>query len=48
MRLQNSYIFLENPKKQDAQKPDNSDNKRTFEYRLSVHAYVSKCFKGTT
>lgn len=48
MRLQNSYIFLENPKKQDANKQNNSDNKRTFEYRLSVHAYVSKCFKGTT
>lgn len=48
MRLQNSYIFLVNPNKQNTKKDKPSDNNRVFEYQPSVHSYVSKCFCGTT
>ena len=48
MRLQNSYIFLVNPKKQDTKQQKTSANKRVFEFKQSVHSYVLKCFPGTT
>jgi hypothetical protein len=48
MRLQNSYIFLVNPKKQDIKQQSLSGNKRAFEFKQSVYSYVSKCFPGTT
>lgn len=48
MRLQNSYIFLVNPKKQDIKQQSLSGNKRAFEFKQSVYSHVSKCFPGTT
>lgn len=48
MRLQNSYIFLVNPQKQDTKQQKTSANKRVFEFKQSVHSYVLKCFPGTT
>lgn len=48
MRLQNSYIFLVNPQKQDTKQQKTSANKRVFKFKQSVHSYVLKCFPGTT